>query len=111
MVLGWRGVVVTNAIQRRVRFSAADDEFSVRGVLFDDFPEVVDGYSRSYGTPVSVEIVDISDIDSFVDEHDLLRSEQEFCGQGGVLVRHRRVGCHSSVARVLSQNGRMDSTQ
>ena len=80
--------VVADAIQRRVRFSASDDEFSVRGVLFNDFPKVVDGYSRHHGTSVNAETIDFSDVDSFVDEHDLLRSEEEFCGPGGVLVRH-----------------------
>ena len=49
-------------------------------VLFNDFPKVVDGYPGITGPPL-MQRIDFSDVDSFADEHDLLRSEEDFVAQ------------------------------
>ena len=103
--------VVADEIQRRVCVSASNDEFSDWSVLFNDFPKVVDGYSRHHGSSFNAKTIDFSDVDSFADEHDLLRSEEDFCGPGGVLVRLGWDDCYSASGGFLPSHERMDSTQ
>ena len=51
------------------------------------FQKSLTGIPGITGPPFNAKTIDFSDVDSFADEHDLLRSEEDFCGPGGVLVR------------------------